>query len=364
MAMIRRRRLRRRLKSLYDEAVKAIRETVILSSLPESEEIDIQKYYEISTRALGKYVTLDWEHKRDIDNLITNIKAYSRDQTRTRPLNIIMIAGPGLGKSHFIKCLSKKMGHIGLGEVSFNMATLQNIDDLVHPIEAVRNLKVVDQLPLLFLDEIDRNNSIYSLLLPLLWDGELSIGRRDLKLGKVIIIMAASDPNIKKVMKSAKSMQMELDSVSNDQKKLVDLLSRVNGGVIEMPDLDLSTQSRDRRVDKVCLSIALLQGRFGPYLARVPWALLKFIAINRFRYGVRSIAHIMEFIAGDSDFEDTISLKDLKLPLNSERELKRSSLAYHLIAEEDPENIVESWNEISQCQTLVRFAPEEEDEYL
>jgi hypothetical protein len=132
------------------------------------------------------------------------------------------------------------MSNLGISEVSFNMATMQNVEDLSQPIEAIRNLKVVDKLPLFFLDEIDSDIRNYYRLLPLMWDGEMHLGKQDLKLGKVVLIMAASDPNIEKVMKSAKSMEMKLDGIQKDDKKLVDLLSRVNGGVLEIPQLDIS----------------------------------------------------------------------------------------------------------------------------
>jgi hypothetical protein len=173
--------------------------------------------------------------------------------------------------------------------------------------------------------------------------------------------MAASDPDIKKVMKSAKSMQSEFEAIQDNQKKMVDLLSRINGGVIEIPQLDIATKSRDRRIDKVCLSISLLQRKFGSYLGRVPWALLRFIAISKFRYGVRSIAHLIDLIPGNVEIEETLELKNCSLPLDDEKELMKSSLAYHLIAEEGPETIVESWEEISECKTLIRFERMEEE---
>jgi len=271
-----------------------------------------------------------------------------------------MIAQPGLGKSHFVKCLANKMSNLGVSAVSFNMATMQNIEDLSHPIEAVRNLKVVDKLPLFFLDEIDSDHKNYSRLLPLMWDGEIHLGKQDLKLGKVVLIMAASDPNIETVMKSAKSMGLKLDEIQNDEKKLVDLLSRVNGGVFEIPLLDISKKVRDRRIDKVCLSISLLKQKY-PYLKLVPWALLRFIAISKFRYGVRSIVHLLDFIPGNLNIEEKLDIDDLALPLEDVNDLKKSSLSYHLITEEEPDDIISIWNEISKCQTLIRFEKEDEE---
>lgn len=355
------RRLRRRKtpKAKYEEALKELKRIFLSDEIPEDAVIDIHKYFELSQQALGEYVTLDWSHKREIDSLIKKIQGYHEDFSKTRPLNIIMIAQPGLGKSHFVKCLAKKMSNLGISEVSFNMATMQNVEDLSQPIENIRNLKVVDKLPILFLDEVDSDTKNYSRLLPLMWDGEIHLGKQDLKLGKVVLIMAASDPKIQNIMKSAKSMEMELTGIQNDEKKLVDLLSRVNGGVLEIHQLDISTKSRDRRIDKVCLSITILKQKY-PYLEIVPWALLRFIAISKFRYGVRSITHLLDFIPGNLDIEEKLGMDDFDLPLEDVNDLKKSSLSYHLISEEEPEDIIKAWTDTQNCQTSIRFEMEEE----
>jgi hypothetical protein len=161
-------------------------------------------------------------------------------------------------------------------------------------------------------------------------------------------------------MKASKSMQSDLDGIREDQKKLVDLLSRVNGGIIEIPKLDLNIKSRDRRVDKICLSISLLKNKY-PYLELVPWALLRFIALSNFRYGVRSIVHLIDYIPGNLEIDDKLELSDVSLPINSEKELMNSSLAYHLISDDEPENIVETWQEMSDWDTLIRFERKEEE---
>ncbi len=149
------RKIKRKLISyrlLYEKSREAIVK-LILSNKPTVSEIDIQKPYSRSQRTLETYVTLDWEHRQDIKDLQSRINSYSIDRTLKRPLSIMMLAEPGAGKSHFIMCLAKA---VGMNAVNYNMATLQNFDDLIQPLESVRNLKVVqDRLPLLFLDEFD-----------------------------------------------------------------------------------------------------------------------------------------------------------------------------------------------------------------
>ena len=63
--------------------------------------------------------------------------------------------------------------------------------------DAVRNFKVLDKMPILFPDEFDSDPSKYALLLPLLWDGEVHVGHRDLKTGmgmRLVVYYRSSYP--------------------------------------------------------------------------------------------------------------------------------------------------------------------------
>lgn len=353
----------RTLRQAYREAVLKIKKEIIDTNIP-SNKIDIISEFSRSQKTLGEYVTLDYEHRLTIRTLIKDITDYQIDTNLKRPLNFMMIAEPGSGKSHFIDCLSKEMSRKGIQAITYNMAALQNLDDLIQPLESIRNLKVADKLPILFLDEFDSLERNYSLLLPLMWDGELHISHRYLKLGKVIIIIAGSDTNINKVMSAAKSMQKNIALPLGTPKKIVDLLSRINGGVIDIPNLDLMKGDRDRRVDKVLLVISLLRKRFGPELVMVPWALLKFVALTKFRYGVRSITHLVELINVDIKDKNKLELSELKLPLNDLRTLSSNSLAYHLYSDDEVEDIINLWNSVSRYPDLVRFVEDPIEEEL
>jgi MoxR-like ATPase len=118
-----------------------------------------------------------------------------------------MIASSGAGKSHFIECLAARMANRDLRPITYNMAAMERSEDLIQPLDTARNLKVEDKLPLLFLDEFDASPKNYAVLLPLLWDGEIHLGHRDLKLGKLIIVLAGSKPNMPDMIEAARSMQ-------------------------------------------------------------------------------------------------------------------------------------------------------------
>lgn len=351
-------------KKRYEKSNQQIKDLIINNNTKE-DEINIVLHYERSKNTLGSYVTLDWTHKMEIHRIIRKIRKYSLDITQKRPLNFLMTAAPGSGKSHFVKCLAEKLAKFNVSAVTYNMSNLQKPEDFIHCIEAVRNLKVQDKLPILFLDEFDSEDKNYSFLLPLLWDGELQLSNRDLKLGKIIIILAGSKPEISKVIKETKKMEGDITKGKNVS-KLPDLLSRINGGDFEIPLLDLVKGDTDRRVDKICLTLSLIQNRFGSDLQLVPWALLKFICDTKFRYGVRSIAQLIDLIPYNEGFKDRITLKDLNLPLSSIEDLKNSCLPFHLVTEEsdDKEMIITKWKNVSECNTLIRFIKKDAAEEL
>ena len=330
---------------------------VIQQSIIEAEEPPDSRFIlavQESESLLKGYATLDEPHRTEIQKLITEITAYLQDSSRKRPFNALMLAAPGAGKSHFIKRLAAAMKDNRVEAVTFNMATMQSPDDMAQPIDELRNLKVNDNFPLLFLDEFDSDPARYAALLPLLWDGELQIGHRDLKLGKAVIVLAGSNPDLPKAMDQ--SAQMRLETASADvaiaKGKLIDLLSRISGGVITIPDLDLRTEDRDRRVDKVCVAVALIKARFGTQLTTLPRSLLRFIAETRFRYGVRSIAHLIDLIGSDTFRKGGLKISALDLPFSSEKMLQQSSLKLHLLDKDQGFGIVNRWKEFSRDKAV------------
>jgi hypothetical protein len=337
-------------------AQKVIQQAVIDASAPPDARIPLA--IEVGENLLPGYATLDAIHRAEITNLIRDISMYLRDSSRKRPFNCLMLAAPGAGKSHFIKQLTEKMKAERVQSVTFNMATMQSHDDMAQPVDELRNLKVNDQFPLLFLDEFDSDPARYSSLLPLLWEGELHIGHRDLKLGKAVIVLAGSNPDLPKIMDQSAKMQQGTDSQNEALRgagKLVDLLSRINGGIINIPDLDLRSEKRDRRVDKVCVAISLLKARFGKDLAQVPRSLLRFIAHTNFRYGVRSIAHLLDIIDSKAFRNHALKGSTLRLPLTSKQVLQESSLKLHLLDKNEAFGVVNRWKEFDKDRAVVNL---------
>jgi hypothetical protein len=304
--------------------------------------------YENSLFSLDGYATLDWKHLEDIKSLMQTIEVYSKEAGRKRPLNIIMNAAPGSGKSHFVECLAHEMSEDGIDAVTFNMASMNSIEDLVHPLDAVRNLKVIGKLPLLLLDEFDSKKENYALLLPLLWDGEIRVHEKVLGVGKIVIILAGSKPEIAEAIANARNMAVQAKA---DESKLVDMVSRINSPELTIPDLN----HPDRKVDKICVTISLLRRRFRPNLVHIPWALLRFVSDTTFRHGVRSITNLVDLIAKEAFRDESLDVASLDLPLETEEKLASSHLSYHIIAT-DVSTLVKQWNTNSKCTELVKVA--------
>jgi Torsin len=344
-------------------AHKVIKDKIIDGACP-ADDFSIFRSYENSLVLLKKYATLDWQHCMDIFRVENAIRAYAVDTKRKKPLNIVMHASPGTGKSHFVECLADAMKEDGVGQVTVNMTSIGGLDDLSGPLDEVRNLRVKGKLPILFLDEFDSSPQNYALLLPLLWDGKVVIGGRTIELGKFVAILAGSKREIGSELDKSRDMKRDAgkDSVEDQpfklpDSKLPDLVSRINGPEITIPDLDLVDQKagRCRKVDKVCLTIALLKERFGSDLRKVPWALLKFVSDTKFQYGVRSITNLVDSIERVNLIDGALRLIDLKFPFGAEKRLQESHLPIHIHEENGIHGIVERWKNLCQCDKLVEF---------
>lgn len=302
-----------------------------------------------SELSLPGYATLDDDHVREIDALIKLIEIYIDDGSRRSPLNFLMLASPGAGKSHFIDCIAKRLNQHKVAAHTFNMASMSTNDELIRPLDDARNTKVEDRIPLLFLDEFDSSPRNFALLLPLLWDGSLSLGQRDLKLNKSIIVMAGSSPTLPEALNHARSMRREIPLPDGTNPKLIDLFSRINGSVLKIPPFyDVASQI-DRRSDKVAITVNLLRRRFGESLRFAPLALFRLIAQATFRYDVRSIAHLIQLIPFRPNLV-SLELKDLSLPVDSPEAIRSSSLAYHLVDDQNQAHgVARIWDAAIKC---------------
>jgi len=94
---------RKKLKSVKERFEEEKNRIVkLFSQRPPGKLISIKTAYKRSKYTLNDYVTLDYSHRREIFNQIREINNYRLDLSRIRPLNYLMPASPGTGKSHFV----------------------------------------------------------------------------------------------------------------------------------------------------------------------------------------------------------------------------------------------------------------------
>jgi hypothetical protein len=98
--------------------------------------------------ALPGFSTLDPDMMISIFKLLADLEHYIFDNTRKRPHNILLIAPPGSGKSHFIKCLASRLN---VPSVVGNLSVPDPIPVLSFVVNEARNYKAQDKLPLIFL---------------------------------------------------------------------------------------------------------------------------------------------------------------------------------------------------------------------
>jgi hypothetical protein len=344
-----------------DNARKAIEKNVLddLSSiLSPADRLALALSWQVSESAIPGYATLNEKHLADIEQVKVKITAYQDDLQNNKPLNFIMLASPGNGKSHFVDCVSKSLSDKKVVACTFNMAGMGAPADLITPLNEVRNLKVEDKMPLLFLDEFDSKPENYSLLLPLMWDGVINVGNQTLKLGRSIIALAGSNRMLPEILDQARSMKRTLPSLEKGSEKLTDLFSRINGSVINIPSLDSTADVDDRKFDKVVIALQLLKRRF-PKVKSVPLAFLRFIGSLRFRYDVRSIKNVVDYIAR-SKHDDRTSLRLSEMPkeFSDIKFFRESSLPYHLIDEDDnAHGVVKKWEKAASVDQQIMIDP-------
>jgi hypothetical protein len=343
-----------------EKNLEAIRDTILqMVEDPDRRkelELPVLLYSYASREVLPGYSTLDYGHIRDLNDVLQAITSYIGDRSLERPLNFLLLASPGSGKSHLINCLANYLGK-NIGRVLFNMATMQSKDDLGPVLDQARNVSIDGKLPLVFLDEFDSNDAHYPLLLPLLWDGQLDVGRGDLRLGRSVFFLAGSRSTLPGKLAAARNMVAARADAADDT-KLEDVFSRINGTVISLPSL--ADADKDRVPEKIVVAMELLRRRFKACTS-VPWALLRFIARAQFRYEARSIAALINQIPVEgSDKLAALTREHLvKLPLKPRERLKTSPLALHLVDGAGPRGLSTLWEQsltIKASQRL-RYEP-------
>ncbi len=187
----------------------------------------------------------------------------------------------------------------------------------------------------------DTNPRHASILLPILWDGEIPVRGSVLRLGKVVIALAGSREEVSDLLVSDDWLSQEDDRL-RDWPKLPDLRSRINAGHVGLPGFDRT--KANRQVDKLLVFLSLLSQRFRRLQSwTVPLALLQFVAKSDFEYSSRSVGHLVDRLPAPSDDDGNLTAAQIESVLTSPPIIRESGLIHHLTRTANAKDIEERW---------------------
>jgi DNA polymerase III delta prime subunit len=228
---------------------------------------DVPRKYEdrIISPRFGNFVTRNDQYYARIGRVRHSIKTYVKKHRPKRPLNILLAAPPGAGKSFLIKEIIKALEQENIKKITngaFNQASFEEIyisaldgaEELFSMFRRVQSLNLEYKIPVVFFDEIDsviNEHPVYSKLLAPMWDGQFYIGKEKFLLGPAIFFFAGSNLSCEdvseKILKKNKKISYEdyctkwtdgfLQYVANQQKdKLPDFIDRIDS-ILRIPPI-------------------------------------------------------------------------------------------------------------------------------
>lgn len=175
---------------------------------------------------LGGFISVDMKFRANVDKFVSKIKEYIGNENAGRPLNCLVVAKSGTGKSFFVREITKITN---TKIVEINVSQCIKPDDLLEALGEIQN--ITEGIPLLFIDEVDSSFTsglhAYQYLLSPLWDSSFRLHGNIRQLPKKFVSICVAS-NYKNVKEFRKDMKKE------DTSKTRDFISRING-----PDFDL-----------------------------------------------------------------------------------------------------------------------------
>jgi hypothetical protein len=236
--------------------------------------------------AFASYVTRNEGFLAHVLDVREQIETYIKKETAKRPLNILLAAPPGSGKSFLIKQVINSIVEKNKSlQVSFEetyIASLENTDELFKIFQRVQSLNLEGKIPVVFFDEIDAKipniSHIYAKFLAPMWDGNFYLGKEKFFLGKCIFFFAGSGLSLEAESKDALSrLAKKKKPVSYDdyfqlwkekfddrhsmpefmQHKLPDFLDRIDS-ILRIPPISeelLGDKTENEYEDLACMLI-------------------------------------------------------------------------------------------------------------
>lgn len=237
---------------------------------------------------LGNYLSANLSLRKKIHSFVEQLTTYSLSKGRTRPLNCLVTAPPGSGKSFFVQQLSKE---VGCGLVEINLSQITTTDELVRGISQLNDIQT--GTPMLFLDEIDSNPEFFRFLLSPLWEASVLVNGRKIKWSERFIAILAASQN-----------PFDLVPPIADQGLLERLKSRINGPELKLMEtgIDREQQEEDRiRTSNIYLLIDIIL-RYHKSARLVEARILDLIYCAEIdRFNARSLEHFISAFPSPND---------------------------------------------------------------
>lgn len=170
------------------------------------------------------YYCITKDKREEINQLYSRVQQYCDNKgDHQHPLNIMLIASPGWGKSSLVEGIATKCD---MRFMEFSLSRMASTDDLINCFDIIHSQQHGSHPKdlMIFMDEIDCNidgHTAMGLLLSPIWDGTFVKHKKLSKLKPAVWVFATTVP-------LAKTYKLN---------KGKDFLSRLNGPVIKLDDL-------------------------------------------------------------------------------------------------------------------------------
>ena len=262
-----------------------------------------------------RYVTCTEGFKTELAALERTVTTYVDREKPSRPLNMLLAANPGSGKSFLVKELSKQIS----GDTEFleyHVASFRKLDDLFSIFQRIQSLNLEGKLPFVLLDEVDGKvdgEYIFPNLLAPLWDGVFHIGQERHHLGRAVLFFAASallsSPSIENVLgqtyqqvsypefaeKWRRKVKAELRE--SEIPKARDFIDRIDL-LLCIPPIDFTISDGDPAEEYKLLACILVKKHF-PSVTRIEKAAVWILIFELLNAGSRRRAESAVFCSTD-----------------------------------------------------------------
>jgi hypothetical protein len=169
----------------------------------------------------GKYVTRNTQFQRELKDLQQIASHYASRTSPKRPLNLLLAAEPGSGKSFLVNQLSQSI--TGERSVQFEevyVPAFRSIDDIYAIFQRVQSANLKKNLPFVLFDEIGGEvNGQYVLanFLAPMWEGKFHYGRDTHTLGSAIFVFAGSSICPSASVKDVFSRRKKIENITYEE---------------------------------------------------------------------------------------------------------------------------------------------------